>query len=155
MNKNTTKIIIDFLTSIHINVIEKELTNNTFLPGLSLLGNTILMDSNKLKYPGDLLHEAGHIATTEEHKRQLIGTSKMDTTWPTDGDEIATIIWSYAACRHLKLDLEVVFHPNGYKNDANWLITQFSNKNYIGLPLLEWMNLCNKDDFPEMIKWLR
>lgn len=155
MNKNTTKIIIDFLTSIDINVIEKELTNNTFLHGLSLLGNSILMDSNKLKYPGDLLHEAGHIATTEEHKRQLIGTSKMDTTWPTDGDEIATIIWSFAACRYLKLDLEVVFHPNGYKNDANWLITQFSNKNYIGLPLLEWMNLCKKEDFPEMIKWLR
>jgi hypothetical protein len=155
LKKNTTETIINFLKSININVVEKELPNDTFLPGLSILGNSILMDVNQLKYPGDLLHEAGHITTTEESKRPFIVTSKMDSNWPSDGDEIATIIWSYAACHYLKLDLTIVFQPNGYKNDATWLIEQFSNKNYIGLPLLEWISLCNKQDFPTMKKWLR
>jgi len=138
-----------------INVVEKELSNDTFLPGLSVTGNTIFMDLEKLKYPGDLLHEAGHIAVTDEKNRPLIGTPVISDNWPTDGDEIAAILWSYAASYHLELDLEIVFHPNGYKNDSEWLIEQFKNKNYIGLPLLVWMSLCNKEEFPLMKKWLR
>ena len=148
-------MIVNFLRSIRIKVFEKELSNDTFLPGLSVSGNTILMDLEKLKYPGDLLHEAGHIAVTDEKNRPLIGTSEISDNWPTDGDEIAAILWSYAASYHLELDLEIVFHPHGYKNDSEWLIEQFKNKNYIGLPLLEWMSLCNKEEFPIMKKWLR
>lgn len=149
------KTIIDFLSSINIKVVEKELTDDTFLPGLSLLGDSILVDYEKLKYPGDLLHEAGHIATTEESRRSLIGTPEMEEGWPSDGDELATILWSYAASIHLGLHLEIVFHPNGYKNDAEWLIEQFNTGNYLGLPLLEWMGLCSQEEFPTMKKWLR
>ncbi|MDY8135517.1 hypothetical protein [Aquimarina sp. 2201CG5-10] len=154
-HKNILDNILNFLDSINIKVIEKKLPNDTFLPGLSLQGNAILMDLDKLKYPGDLLHEAGHIAVTEEENRSLIGTEEIDNNWPTDGQEIAAILWSYAASYYLKLDPRVVFHPNGYKNDSEWLIEQFNNKNYIGLPLLEWMSLCTKEDFPRMKKWLR
>ena len=114
--------IICFLHSIHIPVVEKKLPNNTFLPGVSLEGATILMNPSQLKYPGDLLHEAGHIAVTEEKLRPLIGTDKMDSSWPTDGDEIATILWSFAAAHHLNLDLNIVFHSGGYKDDSEWLI---------------------------------
>jgi hypothetical protein len=154
-NQNIIDLIVSFLRSINISVVEQELPNDTFLPGLSLYGNSILMDRETLKYPGDLLHEAGHLAITEEEIRPLIGTSKMNDNWPTDGDEIAAIIWSYAACCFLNLDLEIVFHSNGYKNESEWLIDQFNNKNYIGLPLLEWMSLCNKEEFPKMKKWVR
>ena len=148
-------MIVNFLRSIMIKVVEKELSNDTFLPGLSITGNTILMDLEKLKYPGDLLHEAGHIAVTDEKNRPLIGTPEISDNWPTDGDEIAAILWSFAASYHLELDLEIVFHPDGYKNDSEWLIEQFKSKNYIGLPLLEWMSLCSKEEFPVMKKWLR
>tara|TARA_R110000751_G_scaffold27954_2_gene73393 strand:+ start:112 stop:585 length:474 start_codon:yes stop_codon:yes gene_type:complete len=147
--------IINFLNSIHINVISTNLSDDTFLPGLSLKGNTILIDQAKLKYPGDLLHEAGHIAVTETHRRPLIGTSEIGTNWPNLGDEIVAILWSYAALHHLKLDPKVVFHPDGYKNASDWFIEQFTNKVYMGLPLLSWMGLCNSEDFPEMKKWLR
>jgi hypothetical protein len=136
-------------------VVEKKLPNDTFLPGLSIKGNTILMDSAQLKYPGDLLHEAGHIAVTEEKIRPSLGTEEIGSNWPTDGEEIAAILWSYAASYYLNLDLGIVFHPDGYKNESEWLIKQFSSKNYIGLPLLEWMSLCNKEEFPIMQKWLR
>lgn len=154
-DQNIIESIVNFLFSINIMVVEKKLPNDTFLPGLSIIGNTILMDLEKLKYPGDLLHEAGHIATTEEKIRPFIGTPEIGNNWPTDGEEIAAILWSYAASYHLDLDLEIVFHPDGYKNDSEWLIEQFNSKNYIGLPFLEWMSLCNKEEFPIMKKWLR
>ncbi|GGG07440.1 hypothetical protein GCM10011344_04980 [Dokdonia pacifica] len=154
-HKNTLEVIIHFLTSIHILVVEEALTNDTFLPGLQLKGGTILLDKEKLQYPGDLLHEAGHIAITDKELRPLIGTKEMDPAWPSDGDEIATILWSYAAATHLSIDLTILFHSGGYKNDSEWLIEQFTNKNYVGLPLLEWMELCDSKEFPIMKKWLR
>ena len=153
--------ILQFLDQIGISVIETKLPDDCFLPGLAIERNAILMDSSRLKYPGDLLHEAGHLAVTEENLRPLIGTAEMDPAWPSDGDELAAILWSYAALQYLELKPEVVFHPEGYKNESAWLIEQFANKNYIGLPLLEWMGLCSasgKEEvkpFPQMIKWLR
>nr|WP_294861710.1 hypothetical protein [uncultured Fluviicola sp.] len=150
-----------FLNQIGISVIETELPDDCFLPGLSIERNAILMDPQRMKYPGDLLHEAGHLAVTEEALRPLIGTEEMDPGWPSDGDELAAILWSYAALRHLELEPEVVFHPNGYKNQSEWLIEQFQSGNYIALPLLEWMGFCHqcgKDGakpFPHMLKWLR
>ncbi|WP_343637739.1 hypothetical protein [Fluviicola sp.] len=153
--------IIEFLNHIGIPVIETTLPDNCFLPGLMIRGNSILMDPEQLKFPGDLLHEAGHIAVTEAHLRPLIGTAEMDPAWPVDGDELAAILWSFAALKHLELEPEVVFHPEGYKKESGWLIQQFAAENYIGLPLLEWMGLCTTTEkngikpFPDLIKWLR
>ena len=155
------KKIIDFLDEIGIPVIETKLSDNCFLPGLAIEKNTILMDPERMKYPGDLLHEAGHIAVTAEELRPLIGTDEMDPSWPTDGDELAAVLWSYAALTHLDIQPEVVFHPNGYKNQSTWLIEQFQSENYIALPLLEWMGFCFSSErngvapFPNMIKWMR
>jgi hypothetical protein len=147
--------IIQFLKEIPIKVEEQTLPADTFLPGLCLKGQTILIDKAQLKYPGDVLHEAGHIAVTEAHKRPLIGTPHMGTDWPSQGDEIAAILWSYAALHHLQLEPKVVFHPDGYRDASNWFIDHFTNKVYMGLPVLEWMGLCNKKDFPTMKQWLR
>lgn len=149
--------ILQFLDQIGIAVIETELADDCFLPGLALEKNAILMDPKRLKFPGDLLHEAGHLAVTEEKLRLLIGTSEMDSGWPSDGDELAAILWSYAALKHLDLRPEVVFHSEGYKNESEWLIQQFQNENYIGLYLFEWMGFCSQKEkpFPNMLKWLR
>lgn len=59
--QNIQSRITTFLNSIEIPVMEEKLTHEAFLPELMLKGNTMLIDSEKLKYPGDLLHEAGHI----------------------------------------------------------------------------------------------
>ena len=148
--------MIAFLNGIGISVINTTLDDETFLPGLRLQGDTILIDKTLLKYPGDILHEAGHIAVTEAHLRPLIGTSQMSSDWPSLGDEIAAILWSYAALRHLDLDPKVVFHPDGYKKSSSWYIKQFTNQNYIGLELLDWMGFCStKADFPKLKQWLR
>lgn len=162
---NTLEIkkIVLFLNEIGIDVIEKEL-DNTFLPGLSLGPDCIYIDYNKLLYPRDILHEAGHLAVTASAERKLVGTTEISPDWPTQAEEIGAIVWSFAACNYLKLPLDFVFHPNGYKNESDWYISNFNDKNYIGLPFLEWIGLCfseeraikqGKEAFPAMQKWLR
>ncbi|QSB25218.1 MBL fold metallo-hydrolase [Flavobacterium sp. CLA17] len=155
--------ILSFLKEIGLDIIEKEL-ETTFLPGLSLGPNCLYVDYDKLLYPGDILHEAGHLAVTTSSQRQLAGTKKIAADWPTQAEEIGAILWSFAAANHLQLPLEFVFHPHGYKNESDWLISNFTNENYIGLPFLEWIGLClgkeravkeNKPAFPAMLKWMR
>lgn len=158
------KKVIQFLDEIGIAVIEKELPDSTFLPGLDIENDRILVDYAKLKYPGDILHEAGHIAVTSLSERKLIGTEKMPSEWPTQGDEIASILWSFAALSHLNLDPDFVFHDNGYKNSSDWYIENFTSGTYMGLPLLQWLKMAYSDKeisknknlaFPVMQNWLR
>lgn len=153
-----------FLTEIGIGLHPQTLPDDTFLPGLALHRSGILVDYQKLKYPGDILHEAGHLAVTPASQRQAIGTDQLELPWPTHGEEIGAVLWSYAAARYLDLPLEMVFHPNGYKDDSAWLIESFSAGSYIGLPFLEWAGLAlgpvrasaeGVAAFPHMVRWLR
>lgn len=162
-NSLEIKKVTLFLNKIGIDVVETTL-DKTFLPGLSLGPNCIYIDYDKLLYPGDILHEAGHLAVTPSSERKIVGTSEMSAEWPTQVDEIAAILWSFAAANHLHLPLEFVFHSNGYKEASNWFILNFSNKTYMGLPYLEWIGLAlseksaiqqEKEPFPAMQKWLR
>ena len=153
--QNISNRITNFLNEIGIDVIKADIVEDTFLPGLQLKGQSILVDDTKLKYPGDLLHEAGHIAVTEKQRRPLIGTNEIGESWPSQSDEIVAILWSYAALHHLELDPKIVFHPEGYKNASPWFIEQFTNGVYMGLPLLEWMGVCDSAAFPKMKRWLR
>lgn len=155
--------VLSFLNEIGIDIVEKEL-QTSFLPGLSLGPNCLYIDFEKLLYPGDILHETGHLAVTTSAERKIAGTNEMAPDWPTQGEEIAAILWSFAAAKHLELPIEFVFHPNGYKNDSEWLISNFTSENYIGLPFLEWAGLAvgkeratkeGKEAFPKMLKWLR
>lgn len=152
-----------FLTSIGISIVDSQLDDACFLPGLRLHQTSILCDRSQLLSVGDILHEAGHIAVTAAEIRHLIGTDQMANDWPTDGDEITAILWSFAAAKHLNIPLEVVFHTQGYKGEATWIVDQMNAENYLGLPLLEWFGMCyapentpeNSLPFPHMIQWLR
>jgi len=158
------RIISGFIVQTGIELIEKFLPDDTFLPGLSLGPGCMYVDFDKLRYPGDLLHEAGHLAVTTPEQRRAIGTDELEQPWPTDGEEIAAVLWSYAALRYLQLPPEVVFHPDGYKNQSSWLIDNFESGNYIGLPFLEWAGMAlgperarerNEQPFPHLLNWLR
>ncbi|MCW3085198.1 MAG: hypothetical protein JWP12_2564 [Bacteroidetes bacterium] len=168
MNASTetteVKLILSFLDEIGIAVVERELTGITFVPGLALGPNCIYMDKTRMLYPGDLLHEAGHLAVTEAKWRSKIGSPEMYPEWPEGGDEMGAILWSYAALTHIGIAPEIVFHPNGYKNEAEWLIETLNSKLYIGMPFLEWIGLAldepkakqlGQPAFPKMLKWLR
>lgn len=152
-----------FLAEIGISVIEKELDEQTFLPGLSLGPSCIYVDKKRLLYPGDLLHEAGHLAVTPAENRAKIGSPEQAADWPDQGEEIVAILWSFAALRKLDLPTDFVFHPNGYKGNSDWFIERFESGDYMGLPLLEWKGMAlsenkakelNKPAFPHMLNWL-
>lgn len=156
----TTAKIVAFLNTIGIRVIAGEIPDDTFLPGILVNGDTLVVDEAKLKYPGDLLHEAGHLAVmAPETRKQLYNDVSKDA-----GDELATLAWSWAALQHLELAPEVVFHSHGYKGASESLIKAFETGGDIGVPLLQWMGMTierNKGEghdvitFPGMIKWLR
>jgi len=156
--------IQEFILGLGIQLAYKSLPHATFLPGLDLAANCICIDLEKLAYPGDLLHEAGHLAVTTARQRAAIASPQSEHPWPTDGEEIAAVLWSYAAAVHLNIPLDVVFHDGGYKNDSSWLIDNFSSGNYIGLPFLQWAGLCYDElkarqhqtqAFPTMLRWMR
>lgn len=157
--------MISFLDRVGIPCTMAPLAGNTFLPGLEICNGSIIIDPEQLKYPGDILHEAGHIAVTPAGERQAL-CGNLGEHEPNNalGQEIAAILWSYAALRAIGLPEETVFHPYGYKGQSDWYIANFKAGSYIGLPLLEWMGICagpkkaaemGVEAFPGMIRWLR
>jgi len=148
--------IFTFLREIGFNIHLAELPEKTFLPGIQLIANGLNVDIDALLYPGDLLHEAGHLAVMPPEHRYLDVPPTGDA-----GEEIAAIAWSYAAVVHLGLPPEVVFHPHGYRGTSDTLISGFATGNRPGLPLLWWMGLTTQPTaeapsiYPKMLRWVR
>lgn len=160
MNKERvfTKIT-DFLTEIGIYYRLTTIEEETFLPGLKINAGILLIDKDKCTYYGDILHEAGHIAVLSPEDRY-----KKKGDLGTGVGEHAVILWSYAATLYINIPSNVVFHGNGYQDNSDRLIKEFSNENYIGLSSLQWYGMaCDKQDaalqgvepFPNMQHWLR
>ena len=56
--------ILAFLHAIGIEVREAPVSGDAFLPGVRIEDGALVVDRATLRWPGDLLHEAGHIAVT-------------------------------------------------------------------------------------------
>ncbi|MBS1855288.1 MAG: hypothetical protein JST11_07980 [Acidobacteria bacterium] len=145
-----TARIAAFLESIGLPVRAAAVPERTFLPGLHIAGGTLLVDESHLIYPGDILHEAGHLAVMTPAQRASLEGDVGDN----GGEEMAAIAWSYAAAVHLGIPPEVVFHEAGYRGGAANLIENFAQGRSIGLPYLKWIGLAG-DDYPSMRRWLR
>lgn len=151
--------ITSFAHSLGIETKAQKLAHQTFIPGVDIQDGALVYDLQSLSYPGDLLHELGHIAISKPSDRyQLNGNVTVDHP-EKEGEELAVILWTYAACQHLSIPQSIVFHENGYKGESSWLLENFQNGNFIGLPLLVWMGMtlsnADQEGFPKMIKWLR
>lgn len=158
LNPTATRIL-DFLQQIGLTVRLAPLAADTFLPGVTLEPGGLIVDPGRLLYPGDLLHEAGHLATMLPAQRATTGSNAGSDM----GDEIAAQTWSYAAAVHLGLPAETVFHQTGYKGAAQSLI-QIYRDGQAGVPLLQWMGLTLDPTraaelriapYPHMLRWLR
>lgn len=154
------ELLCDFFTSVGIEWCEKDVKGNSFLPGVEIENGVLIFKRTQLTYPGDLLHEAGHIALTKAVERKQLNGDVIATNAEKKGDEIAVMLWTYAACVKLNLPPEIVFHSGGYKGESDWILTCYKNKNYLGLPLLVWMGLTadvnnSISGFPLMHQWLR
>jgi hypothetical protein len=154
---------IAFLYSIGIKTCFRKLEAATFLPGLSIEQGSIVIDTDLLKYPGDILHEAAHIAIVPAADRDTLDEAAIGKRADREAEEMMAIAWSYAACMHLKLDPYFVFHDEGYKGGGSYIADNFNSKNYFGLPMLQWKGMAFDEKkaaelgvapYPAMIKWL-
>ncbi|MFM6924212.1 MAG: hypothetical protein ACKOU7_01825 [Ferruginibacter sp.] len=154
---------IDFLHSIGIKTIDATLTSPTFLPGLSVKNGCIVIDRRTLKFPGDILHEAGHIAVVPAADRDTLDEAAIGKRENRGAEEMMAIAWSYAACIHLGIDPAFVFHDNGYKGGGSYIAENFKEKRYFGLPMLQWKGMALDEAsaarqdlpaYPNMLKWM-
>jgi len=160
LNNEIAARIANFLIEIGLNVATAKITEKTILPGIQLDSGIVLVDETKLLQPGDLLHEAGHVAVTPLTERQKLNGDVAQGP----GEEMAAIAWSYAAAAHLGLDPAVVFHADGYRGGAGSMLENFREGRFIGLPMLQWMGMAFDQKqaravgvaaYPVMVKWLR
>ena len=149
-----------FLIDIGIAVRSGELSGKTFLPGLCVERGALVVDESRLTYPGDLLHEAGHLAVLSSEQRRTTGAEMGDD----GGFEMAAMAWSYAAALHIGLDPALVFHPDGYRGNSQAIMENFGAGRYFGVPVLDWLEMAagpkraqelGVPAYPKMLKWLR
>ncbi|AZI24181.1 aspartyl/asparaginyl beta-hydroxylase domain-containing protein [Pedobacter sp. G11] len=157
INQLTAKLL-DFISEIGLQYQLESITEETFLPGLKLSGGILIVDPEKLLYPGDILHEAGHLACMPPEIRMGMSDS-LPINDLNNGGEMMAIAWSYAASVHLGIDPHIVFHDDGYKGGGKNLVENFTQGHFFGVPLLQWNGMTypsGQEDqlaFPQMINW--
>lgn len=159
-----TVTIAEFLHGIRIALEAGELGEASFLPGVAVLQGGLVVDEARLDYPGDLLHEAGHLAVVPGFARHSLSGAIEVPGLDTSMLEWAAIPWSYAAAVAIGLDPAVVFHGGGYHGCSPGLIRTFRLGGGIGVNLLEEAEMTagpvraaalGVPPFPHMLRWLR
>ena len=155
-----TGVIVPFLEEIGLPVRFGTVGGDSFVPGIRLQHGELVVDITHLTFPGDLLHEGGHLAVMPPERRACVDGDAGKSA----AEEMMAIAWSYAALVHLDLDPAVVFHAGGYRGDSASLIENFTNGRTFGVPLLQWLGMTYEptqaaehgaDPYPRMIRWLR
>ncbi|MBL6937079.1 MAG: hypothetical protein ISS15_01765 [Alphaproteobacteria bacterium] len=151
--------IAAFLRSIGIEVRGGTVTGDTTLPGIDIDHGALIVDEERLLYPGDLLHEAGHLAVAPPQTRAAL----VHDVGKDGAEEMMAIAWSYAAALHLKIDPAIVFHEHGYRGGSQSILDAMPNEG-IGVPMLQWLGMtfdrkrapdAGVPPFPHMVRWLR
>ncbi len=152
--------LVDFLVGIGLEVRSGTIGEQTFVPGIVIHHGALVVDPPRMIHPGDLLHEAGHLAVMEPDRRQRCHVDVGKRA----AEEMMAIAWSWAATVHLRLDPTVVFHEDGYKGGSQALIENFSAGRFIAVPMLQWAGMTadpkraaelGVDPYPHMLRWLR
>lgn len=148
--------ILAFVREIGLDVHLGGVPSTSFLPGIHVVRNGLRVNLAALKYPGDLLHEAGHLAVMTPDERNCEFPESHDM-----GAEMAAQAWSYAAALHIGIAPELVFHEAGYKGHAAALLDGYRRGGHVGVPLLAWFGLTTIERpdspsiYPRMLRWLR
>jgi len=154
-----TATIVEFLRGIGVTVRAEPLAEDGFLPAIVIRDGALLYDPARLAWPGDLLHEAGHMAMTDPDA--LPTATKFGEAGQLDGDELGAIAWSYAAALAAGIDPRVVFHDHGYRGQGAWYADVFATSPHPpGMPMLQYYGLARHKDeggdkYPAMKRWLR
>lgn len=154
---------IAFLNEIGIPTVFRSFGHDSFLPGFLIENGTIIIDKDMLQYPGDILHEAGHIAVVSPADRVRLTEKAIIKRKNREAEEVMAIAWSYAACLHLMIDPTFVFHENGYRGGSSCIIDSCSRNEHTGMLMLQSIGMttdgkqtaCDDMPYPHMTKWLR
>ncbi|MFO1399232.1 MAG: hypothetical protein U1F48_19440 [Burkholderiales bacterium] len=152
--------IAAFLTDIGLAVEWGDVPDEAFLPGVLVIRNGLRIDRARLRYPSDLLHEAGHLAGLTASERgqspPVVGNDP--------GLEMMALAWSYAAAVAIGVPADVLFHADGYKGWGPSLAENFRAGRYVGVPMLQYHGLACEPrqasergvpPYPHMLRWLR
>lgn len=159
-----TEKIVEFLTAIGIEVVPARLDGECFLPGIMVESGRLLVDEERLTYPGDLLHEAGHLAVAPASVRPGLSGEVVVPGVNMDVLEVQVTAWAYAAAVHLGLEPQVLFHEGGYRGHSAGLISTYGLGVYPGMRGLQEAGMTVAGDdarragvppYPHMLKWLR
>ena len=155
-----TVVIADFLRQIGLGIRAGAVAGETALPGIDIDNGALVVDDDKLLYPGDVLHEAGHLAVVTAQRRAAFHHDVGNNP----AEEMMAIAWSYAAALHLGIDPTIVFHEGGYRGGSNAILEALQHDGRIGVPMLEYVGLAHRQEhpmppgakpYPAMIRWLR
>lgn len=154
---------IDFLNDIGIPILFRSIGQDSFLPGFLIENGILIIDKEMLKHPGDILHEAGHIATVPSADRSSLTEKSIIKRKNREAEEMMAIAWSYAACMHLMIDPAFVFHDDGYRGGSGYITDSCSKHEYIGMSMLQSVGMTTDGKktsseltfHPYVIKWLR
>jgi hypothetical protein len=164
MQTRSLESIVTFLHEIGISIREEELGSETFLPGICISNGTLIFDRQRLKWPGDLLHEAGHLAVAPSDRRYELDDRLTVEHEIPDAGEIEAMAWSFAAAVHLSLPLTELFHEGGYRGKSPSLILSYSVGVYPGAAGLARAGMTAIGEtayaqgvaaYPQMLRWLR
>jgi hypothetical protein len=156
--------IVDFIAGTGLAIIEEALPADTFLPGIMLRDGGLVIDPAKLLWPGDLLHEAGHLAVLPAGERARANDALVDTTQIEYAGESEAMAWAYAAAKAIGLPLEILIHEGGYQGRSADVLSMYAFGVYPGLRGLCEIGLtaapgftpeCGEVRYPHMLRWLR
>ncbi len=160
--------IFDFIVRIGLSIAETTLPGDTFLPGLALRDGGLLVDPDRLRWPGDLLHEAGHLAVLPPELRGFANDDAPNATEEPNAGELEAMAWAYAAAVELALPLDVLIHEGGYHGKSRDLLQMYAFGVYPGLQGLCAIGMTAAPGFttnggsdmvavryPAMARWLR
>lgn len=173
-----------FLTHIGVSVHKGRLAPDSFLPGVAVRAGGLVVDPDLLGSPGDILHEAGHVAVTPSRLRPhlngdidacaaaLIEDPDMgvseDEAKIIRHTETAAIAWSYAAALASGIAPESVFWGEGYGGKQGGapqaVMFQVAQGFFPGIQALSHEGFCtapppfgdmsDPTPFPHMKRWL-
>lgn len=156
--------IVAFLTRIGLPIAEETLPADTFLPGIALRAGGLAVDPDKLVWPGDLLHEAGHLAVLPAGLRGEAHDDDPNHADIEHAGELEAMAWAYAAAIELDLPMDVLIHDGGYNGKARDLMQMYAFGVYPGLRGLCDAGMtaspgftpdCGPVHYPRMLRWLR
>ena len=173
-----------FLNRIGLPVTRTTLSDDSFLPGVAVRMGQLVIDPERLGSPGDILHEAGHLAVAPARLRgrldgnidacaaALIADPDLDVT-EAEAARIArtepqAIAWSFAAALAAGVSPDCVFWAQGYGGQhggaPQLVMMQVAQGFFPGVQGLVLTGLCSAPPpfgdpadpvpFPQMKAWL-